>query len=132
MTVYTVLFTPSVPELLGEAPKYSEGTVSSLTGIADEASLMQISVPLQPGNSGGPLLNEAGSVVGMTISGAGVEYFYMSTGTLPQNVNWAIKSEFILPLLPSVLSEQPAASDTTRDDVVERVKRAVCLLRASR
>jgi S1-C subfamily serine protease len=49
--VFTIGF--PVMKILGTEPKYSEGTISSLAGVHDEASFMQISVPIQPGNSGG-------------------------------------------------------------------------------
>ena len=116
-----------VPGLLGVEPKYAEGNISSLTGIVDEASLMQVSVPLQPGNSGGPLLNERGQVVGMATSAAKVESFYEATGTLPQNVNWAIKSSFIKPLMPQDCTTDGSPEET---DIVELARKSVCLIKA--
>ena len=119
-----------VPGLLGEEPKYAEGTVSSLTGIVDEASLMQISVPLQPGNSGGPLLNEKAEVVGMATSVAKVESFYKATGTLPQNVNWGVKAAFIKPLLPADCVNSELPNEKTEIDPIEIARNAVCLIKA--
>lgn len=121
-----------VPGLLGEEPKYAEGVVSSLTGIVDEASLMQISVPLQPGNSGGPLLNEKAEVVGMATSVARIESFYEATGTLPQNVNWGVKATFISPLLPAECILDPASSETSEMDPVDVARNAVCLIKVEK
>ncbi len=120
-----------VPGILGEEPKYADGTVSSLTGIVDEASLMQISVPLQPGNSGGPLLNERAEVIGMATSTAQVETFYKTTGALPQNINWGVKAAFIKPLLPAdcAYEEQYNLQDM---DIVEFARKAVCLVRVEK
>ena len=44
------------PDLLGSEAKFTEGVVSSLSVLGGDAGYMQISVPVQPGNSGGPLL----------------------------------------------------------------------------
>ena len=51
------------PDLFGTDPKHTNGTVSALSGLRGDASFLQISVPIQPGNSGGPLVNEDGDVV---------------------------------------------------------------------
>ncbi len=98
--VFTVGF--PFPDLLGKNSKFSNGTISSLTGIQGDNSLFQISVPIQPGNSGGPLCNKKGHVIGIITSTAAVEYFYSKTGAIPQNVNWATKTEYIKPLLGGI------------------------------
>ena len=91
--IYTLGYPLS--SVLGDKPKYSEGVINSLTGIGNSASLMQVSIPIQPGNSGGPVLNDQNEVVGMVVSTAGIEAFYALSGTIPQNVNWAVKSDYI-------------------------------------
>lgn len=53
---------------------------------------MQISVPVHPGNSGGPLVTEDGELAGVILSTAKAEQFFAATGVLPQNVNWAVRS----------------------------------------
>ena len=53
------------PAVQGIKLKFTEGRISSLTGVKDDPRMMQISVPVQPGNSGGALVNETGQVVGM-------------------------------------------------------------------
>jgi len=90
--VFTIGF--PAPDILGQEPKYTDGTISSLSGLEGTKSLLQISVPVQPGNSGGPLVNENGEVVGIITSTVGIGFFLAQTGSLPQNVNWAIKSEY--------------------------------------
>ena len=65
-TVATLGF-PSV-KLMGLEPKLSKGEVSSLAGLSDDAKHFQISVPVQPGNSGGPLFDVRGNVVGVIVS----------------------------------------------------------------
>ena len=88
-------------------------------------SLIQTTVPIQPGNSGGPLSDEAGHVVGVVTSTAAVQSFLKYTGTLPQNINWAVKSEYLHPLL-SGISQDPVYVAPA----IERVEKSVCLIKA--
>lgn len=122
------VFTMGYPatNVLGTEPKYTEGYVSSLSGIQDEDSLMQVSVPIQPGNSGGPLVNSKGDVVGLITSTAAVNAFYKFTGSLPQNINWAVKSDYIQLLIDSEVLDKN--KDT--DDAVASTKKSICLVRS--
>jgi S1-C subfamily serine protease len=115
-----------VSGVLGEEVKYTEGVISSLSGLQGEDSLMQITVPVQPGNSGGPLVNEAGEVVCIITSSAAISAFFRLTGTLPQNVNWAVKGNYIL----SLLNDKPKVENRDQPpDIVEMVKSAVVLIK---
>ena len=89
-TVFTIGF--PLPEIQGYEPKYTDGTISSLSGIQDDRRILQVSVPVQPGNSGGPLVNSDGDVVGIVVSRLDDSTIFGQTGSLPQNVNYAIKS----------------------------------------
>ncbi|MBI3851228.1 MAG: trypsin-like peptidase domain-containing protein [Verrucomicrobia bacterium] len=51
--------------LQGFAPKLAKGEIASLSGAGDDARYFQISVPVQPGNLGGALVDERGNVVGV-------------------------------------------------------------------
>ncbi len=113
-----------VLDLLGAEPKFTDGAISSLSGIGNEAAFAQISVPIQPGNSGGPLVNERGEVVGVIAAAAAIEPFMETAGTLPQNVNWAVRAEYLAPLI------QPGkrAPASSRDDAVALARNAVALV----
>jgi len=131
-TVFAIGF-PNV-EVQGLKPKLTKGEISSLAGIQDDERYFQISVPLQPGNSGGPLLDTHGNVVGVTSAGLNAAKTLNITGSLPQNVNYAVKSSFLMPFLKS-MPELPAKLLSARrggerpfEDVVAEAESAVVLL----
>jgi|LDZS01.1.fsa_nt_gi serine protease Do len=96
-TVFTIGY-PLIREL-GVSPKISMGIINSLTGMNDDPRMYQISVPLQPGNSGGPIFDENGGVIGVAASGLNVAYYMKIENFSPQNVNFAIKADYINNLL---------------------------------
>lgn len=69
----------------------TSGNVSALAGLANNITHLQITAPIQPGNSGGPLLDRTGNVVGIVVSRLNAIEMARHTGSLPQNVNFAIK-----------------------------------------
>ncbi len=78
--------------LLSTTAQVTTGSVTSLAGIADDTRYLQISTPIQPGNSGGPLLDAGGTVTGVIVSTLNALTVVKATGSVPQNVNFAIKS----------------------------------------
>lgn len=96
-SVFTIGFPHS--DVMGVKPKLSNGVISSTSGVQDDASSYQISVPVQAGNSGGPLLDMDGAVVGIVSSKLRAGRMYEKTGDLTENVNYAVKSSFVTPLL---------------------------------
>jgi TPR repeat protein len=89
------------PDILGSKPKLTEGIVSATSGAGDDPRLLQISVPVQAGNSGGPLINSEGEVVGIVMGKLDAVKMLKWTGDLPQNVNYAIKVSYLTGLLSS-------------------------------
>ncbi len=86
----------------GFEPKLTDGLISSLSGIHDEAVMFQISNPIQPGNSGGPLFLDNGKVIGIIKSSMDEAYAVATSGSLPQNVNYAVKSNYLIELASTV------------------------------
>lgn len=87
--------------LQGFEPKVTSGIISSLSGVADDPRMFQISVPIQPGNSGGALVTRDGFVVGVVSAKLSEDTAKKLTGKLPENVNYAIKSNYLIELLKS-------------------------------
>jgi S1-C subfamily serine protease len=130
-TVATVGF-PNVL-MQGFAPKFTRGEIGSLSGPQDDARYFQISVPVQPGNSGGALVDEHGSVVGVVCGTLSAKEALSRSGALPQNVNYAVKSSFLLGFLESVPDvaaklKEPNTKDMKFADVVEQAKEAAVLV----
>ncbi len=104
--VYTLGF--PLGDLLGTEHKLGTGVLSATSGIAGDPRMFQITVPVQPGNSGGPIINSNGDVVGVLASTLSVEYLYRTQQHVPQNVNFAIKGDYLSFLLrQAVLPETP-------------------------
>lgn len=68
----------------------SPGVVSALAGVGNNTSQIQITAPVQPGNSGGPVLDGKGQVVGVVVQKLDAVKVAKLTGDVPQNVNFAI------------------------------------------
>ncbi len=89
-----------IARALGTEQKATFGRVNALSGLRDDSRVLQIDAPLQPGNSGGPVLNRRGEAVGVVMSTFSTVGGVRATGgALPQNVNYAMKSAYLVPLL---------------------------------
>jgi tetratricopeptide (TPR) repeat protein len=88
------------------------GNVSSLAGLRDDSRYLQISAPVQPGNSGGPLLDASGHLVGVVTAKLNALRIARSIGDIPENVTFALKAEVARTFLDSKhISYQLARSD---------------------
>ena len=119
-------------EIQGFSPKITRGEISSVSGIGDDPRAWQISVPVQPGNSGGALLDENGNVIGVVVSRLGLKAA-KATGAIPQNVNYAVKSTYALALLEPYLgnnapSPNEGAPKLSFEDMVAKVQQSVVLI----
>ncbi len=78
--------------VLASSGNFTLGNVTALAGLGDDTRFLQISAPVQPGNSGGPLLDENGNVIGVVTSKLNAVRTLARTGDIPQNVNFAIRA----------------------------------------
>jgi len=107
------------PGIQGSSIKLTRGVISGMKGIQDDIRHYQIDAAIQPGNSGGPLLRSSSrSVVGVVNARLNDSAVALATGSLPQNVNYAIKIDYLMPLLRSVegFADQ-VAKETYSSDV---------------
>ena len=81
--------------------KVTKGIVSSLTGIGNNFSNIQIDAALQPGNSGGPILSTKGNVVGVAVAKLDLKKVLENYGVIPEDTNFGIKSSVVRTLLES-------------------------------
>ena len=99
-----------------------------MSGLKDDQTLMQTTVPIQPGNSGSPLFNEDGEVIGMLTSTAALPAF-LKAGTIPQNINWAVKAEYISALMKHEHSNGKIVFKNRRD-LMKAARQATCRIMA--
>jgi TPR repeat protein len=130
-TVATVGF-PNIG-LQGFAPKLAKGEIAALSGAKDDPRCFQISVPVQPGNSGGALVDERGNVVAVVSAKLSAAAAVATSGALPENVNYAVKSSLLLSFLESVPEvsaklKEPNTKDCKFEDVVKSAEKAAVLV----
>jgi hypothetical protein len=109
--------------LLSSDAVVTTGIVSALAGMRDDPHKLQISAPVQPGNSGGPLLDPAGHLVGVVVSKLDGMRMASLTGAIPENVNFAIKSEDARSFLRTHgvgVVTAPSGKDLTTDVIAEQ------------
>jgi S1-C subfamily serine protease len=117
--------------LLATSPQVTTGAVSALAGIGDDSRYLQLTAPVQPGNSGGPLLDLSGNVVGIVSARINDVAVAELTGTLPQNINFALKSTVIRDFLDAhQVNYSLAQSDQKLDpaDVGEQATKSVVMI----
>lgn len=110
------------PAVQGEEPKFTEGSVSSLRGFMDDTATFQFSAPVQPGNSGGPLVNSEGSVIGIVVAKL----------LRSELVNYAIKSTRANLLLEEIdglnLKVSQTPGNLSPEEIAEKLKQSVVMV----
>jgi len=115
-------------DLLGYGIKATKGNVSSLSGLNKDISQMQITAPVQSGNSGGPLLDSSGNVVGVVTAKLDAMMINEITNDLPQNVNFSIKSSVLKSFLDANDIEYKVSnsnSSLNTSDIVKNAKQYI-------
>ncbi len=119
--------------MLGKKVRVSEGIINSLVGMDDDPREFQISIPIQPGNSGSPLFNTNGQVIGVVSSSLGDMYTLARTASIPQNVNFAVKINYLntlIPLLPDKIDPltQSSGEQLTASQLLAKVRTSIVLI----
>ncbi len=98
--------------ILTSDPSVTTGTISALAGPGDDRRVLQMTAPVQPGNSGGPLLDMSGNVVGVVVSKLDALEIAELTGDIPQNVNFAVHASLARIFLDAHSVEYDTAPST--------------------
>jgi S1-C subfamily serine protease len=94
-----IVFGFPLPDILSASGNLTTGSVSATSGIRDDTRHVQISAPIQPGNSGGPLLDQYGNIIGVVDAKLDAAKVAETTGDIAQNVNFAIKGREVVDFL---------------------------------
>ncbi len=121
--------------VLASSGNFTSGLVSALVGLKNDPTRLQVSAPIQPGNSGGPVLDQAGRVLGVMASTASNIRIANATGAIPQNLNFAVHGTLARTLIESsgltVDSARPAPP-LPSEEVAERARRFSTLVTCER
>jgi len=79
-----------LPDILSSEGNISTGIISATAGVNNNVQLVQISAPVQPGSSGGPLLDSSGHIIGVVVAKLDSLATARLTGDVPQNINFAV------------------------------------------
>lgn len=116
--VGTSVFAMGFPltNILGDEVKITDGIISSKSGFDGDIVTYQISVPIQPGNSGGPLFDKKGNLVGITSAGIDI--------SVAENVGYAIKTPYVLNIIDSapINISIPQGTTLPMDNLPELIK----------
>jgi S1-C subfamily serine protease len=110
-------------------PRFSDGSLTAVSGPDAETAFLQMTMPVQPGGSGGPVVAADGSVVGVVSSGAAIILLLREPGIFPQNVSWAIKADFARPLFEQ---PPPLPATRTRTEAIDRATKSACRVLVTR
>lgn len=122
--VFTMGFPMS--RILGNAPRLTKGLINSTVGMKDNPDQLQVSVEIQPGNSGSPLFNDQREVIGIITSTLdALNVMWQTRGLLPQNVNFALKAGPIRTFLEQSGFLQTISGEIPNPPSFEEVKDSV-------
>jgi S1-C subfamily serine protease len=116
-TVYALGF--PLAGKLDNGLNFTSGLVSSLAGIGNDTRFLQFTAPIQPGNSGGPIVDTSGLVVGITKSKLNDLVSLNDNGALPQNVNFGIKADMAGNFIRANNSQLPELENSNVRDATE-------------
>ncbi len=115
------------PFALSSAGNTTLGNVTALSGLGDDPRFIQISASVQRGNSGGPVLDEAGRLAGVVQSKLDAFKFAKQTGEIPENVNFAIQASTLVAFLDAHRIAYDVATASTalpKTDLAEQAEAA--------
>ena len=131
----TAVFTIGFPRVdyMGRSPKLFTGVISSVNGLHDDPASYHTTVPIQPGNSGGPLLNMNGEVVGLVTSMLGLRDKEAGDIRILPNASCVLKISNVEKLFPLLPKRDPIIEVLPRDSgnletLAERIEGSILLV----
>lgn len=106
----------------------TNGIVSGLSGLGNNSTELQFTAPVQPGNSGGALLDRSGALVGIVSSKLNDKIAFGSGGFVPQGVNFAVRSEVVRTFLSAQSVQPVVAGDKAQksiEDIAQLARKSV-------
>lgn len=113
--------------LLASTGNFTNGSITAVAGLGDDTTMIQMSAPVQPGNSGGPVIDQYGNVIAVVVSKLNaLRIAKLTAGDIPQNVNFAIKSLIAMSFLEANSIATATAGATAKPldptDIAERAR----------
>ena len=122
--------------MLATSGNFTLGNVTAVAGLGDDTRILQISAPVQPGNSGGPLLDYSGNVVGVVEGKLNAITVFTVTNDLAQNVNFAIKANVVTNFLDAnsvaYTSGSLASTALPTSEIAERAKSLAVMIECNK
>ena len=106
------------------APNFTSGMIAATSGLKNNVNELQITAPVQPGNSGSPLLDKFGNVVGVVDSKLNAIKVSVEKNDIPQNINFAVKASVAISFMSTNGIESTTSTESKRIDPVEIAKTA--------
>jgi S1-C subfamily serine protease len=114
-----------LPGLLASSGNFTIGNITATAGLLDDTRMLQISAPIQPGNSGGPVLDNAGNVVGVVVAKLDALRYAAANKDVAQNINFSIKTAVAVNFLESngiAFNAKPSERQLAPAEVAEHAK----------
>jgi len=123
-------------EILASGGNVASGNVSALAGLGNNMSQIQMTAPVQPGESGSPLIDSHGRLVGLVTSKLNAVKVAKLTGDVPQNINFAVKSNILRTFLDSnkISWESPwlTFGSKTTEEIAEDARKYTVIVNCKR
>ena len=111
--------------------KVTKGVVSSLSGLGDNFSNIQIDAALQPGNSGGPIITNEGKVIGVAVAKLDFKQTIKAYGAIPENINFGVKSSVVNSFVKSnniIINKLNKEKIINKKELAEKIQNATVYL----
>src|SRR5262249_30027304 len=117
--------------LLATNGNLTAGNVSALSGLGDNRNYIQITTPVQQGNSGGPLYDGSGHVIGVVVAKLNALRVMFATGDVPQNVNFAVEISAVRQFLKQnnlQVAEEDSTNELPLPEIAQKARLSTYLI----